>query len=120
MPSKLPTILLLLGTSVSAFYLLFAHPLSKKFLFPVLTRTKLSGVFPDGLHLRRSYTGYRGVDQGLSGIVGCFSLIVDGRDELTWRFGTWFLPQLAPILIFMFWEAGKANNLLLRMYVSFK
>lgn len=107
--------LLLLATSLVGARFIFGSIASTQHLFPVLERAKQSGSFPDGLPLRQKYTSLPPVDALLTGIVGCFSLLVDGQDEAAHRFALWFLPQLSVLLAFMYWEAGRTRSFLVRL-----
>ncbi|KAF7790140.1 hypothetical protein EIP86_001092 [Pleurotus ostreatoroseus] len=69
-----------------------------------------TGSYPDGLPLRRSYTGITILDFVFTGLAGFFSAAVDGKDEATCLFCLWFLPQLSGILTFCYWEAGRAKT----------
>ncbi|KAI0687827.1 hypothetical protein BC835DRAFT_1419661 [Cytidiella melzeri] len=108
--SKAPAILTLATTSLLAAYLIFVIPPSSVDLFPQSTLAYEKGSYPDGLSLRRHYTGIYILDRILTAYGGFFALVVDGRDVATWLFCLWFLPQLTGVLVFCYWEAGRVRK----------
>lgn len=109
---------LLAATGFAAFLLLHQSDNSLKEMFPALAAAKETGQLPDGLVVRRTYTGHEVVDDVLTGLAACFGLLVDGRDEATYRFALWFLPQLSPLVVHMYWESGRRRSPFMRLYVS--
>lgn len=93
-----------------AIVLIFLIPPSSQILFPAFTFARQTGAYPDGLPLRRRYTGISVLDFVFTGLAGFFSAAVDGKDEATYLFCLWFLPQLCGILTFCYWEAGRAQT----------
>ena len=108
---------LLAATSFTAVQLLFKSESATKGLFPILAGAKKSGQYPDGISLRTRYTGIEGLDNTLATLVAIFSLLVDGQDKMTHRFVLWFLPQLAPLVVHIYWEAGRRKSPFVRLYV---
>ena len=100
--------------SCLAVILIFLIPPSSQILFPAFTLARQTGSYPDGLPLRRSYTGITVLDFVFTGLAGFFSAAVDGKDEATCLFCLWFLPQLSGILTFCYWEAGRAKTFFTR------
>lgn len=109
------TIALLLADSLAAVKLLYTSGPSVSVLIPFLTKAREVGEYHGGIPLRTYYTGIPKLDLNLAGFVGFFSMLVDGRDEASQRFACWFLPQMLPILIFMFWEGGKAQSIFIKL-----
>jgi hypothetical protein len=96
--------------SLLAVYLIFLIPPSSVDLFPQSTLAYDAGTYPDGLALRRHYTGLYLLDRVLAGFGGFFALVADGTDVAIWLFCVWFLPQLCAVLVFSYWEAGRVRN----------
>ncbi|GJE93620.1 hypothetical protein PsYK624_097800 [Phanerochaete sordida] len=118
MPPALPTALactLLAATSYAAVALMLAAPATTDVLMPALAAAQAAGRFADGTPLRTRYTGLAPLDGVLSGLVAYFFLLVDGADPAALRFSRWFVPQLAPWLVLMHWEAGRRTALVARI-----
>ncbi|KIP05047.1 hypothetical protein PHLGIDRAFT_168220 [Phlebiopsis gigantea 11061_1 CR5-6] len=79
-------------------------------LIPAFYHAWKTGFYPDGLPLRRSYTGIVPLDLIFVAYGGFFGAAVDGNDEATHQFCLWFLPQLCTLLVFAYWEAGRARS----------
>lgn len=94
----------------TAVILIFAIPPSSQKLIPAFYHAWKTGFYPDGLPLRRTYTGIALVDLVFMAYGGFFGAAVDGNDEATHRLCLWFLPQLCAMLIFAYWEAGRARS----------
>ena len=101
---------LFVATSCLAIYLIFLIPPSADVLFPTFDHVHAHGEYPDGLPIERVYTGNAVLDHILTGLAGFFSLAVDGKDEATRLFTMWFIVQLAGVLVFSFWESGRAGG----------
>ena len=112
---KLVTASLLLASSYTALQLMFNCTPTIEVLFPILIQAKQTGYFPDGMPLRGAYIGSQAFDNKMSGLVGFFSQLADGKDEASRRFSLWFLAQLPPITVFMLWEAGKGQSVFTKM-----
>lgn len=96
--------------SVATFVLIYLTPPSTQILFPAFEHVRKTGTYPDGLTIRRTYTGVRVLDEIFTGLAGFFSAAVDGQDEATRMFCLWFLPQLLPVLAFLYWEATRTTE----------
>lgn len=96
--------------SVAAFVLIYLTPPFTNVLFPAFTSVRETGTYPDGLTIRRTYTGVKILDEMCTGLAGFFGAAVDGHDEATRMFCLWFLPQLCGILVFLYWEAGRTDT----------
>lgn len=96
--------------ALTSFGLIYLIPPSTQILFPAFQHVRDTGTYPDGLTIRRNYTGIRLLDEVFTGLAGFFSAAVDGEDEATRMFCLWFLPQLCGILVFLYWEAGRATS----------
>ena len=98
---------------------LHRFPALKNDLFPILTKAIRDGESPDGIPLRKSFTGNRGVDTLLAALTSFFTALLDGSDEAeaTKWFTVWFLPQCSAVLAFWYWEAGRATYSPLRRYI---
>lgn len=101
---------LLLAICLGGVQLMFNCEATREELLPLLAPVKATGLTPHGMPVRRYYTGVGLVDDILVGIVGFFSLLVDGEDEATHRFSSWFLPQLSPLLVHMYWETTRSKS----------
>lgn len=93
-----------------AVVLIFAIPPSSQVLIPAAAYAWKTGWYPDGLPLRRSYTGFVPLDLVFMVYGGVFGAAMDGNDEATHRFCIWFLPQLCTLLVFTYWEAGRSRS----------
>lgn len=93
-----------------AVVLIFAIPSFSLVLLPAAVDAWKTGRLPDGLPLRKFYTGFMPLDVVFMAYGGIFSAAVDGRDEATHLFCVWFLPQLCTVLLFTYWEAGRARG----------
>ncbi|KAI0084385.1 hypothetical protein BDY19DRAFT_536251 [Irpex rosettiformis] len=109
-PSKSTAIATLALISALAIYLVFLIPPSSADLVPEALSAYDNGAYPDGLYLRKHYTGIPILDRIFSAYGGFFALVVDGRDQAMWLFCVWFLPQLCGVLIFCYWEADRAQK----------
>lgn len=105
---------LLAAISVLAFIQIYLIPPSQT-LFSAFAEVRQTGFYPDGLAVRRTYTGNVLLDVMFTGLAGFFSAATDGRDVATHMFCLWFLPQLCGILVFIYWEAGKPERGLVRL-----
>ncbi len=103
-------IISLAAISAFAVYIIFLIPPSSVDLFPQSILAYDKGAYPDGLSLRKHYTGISLLDRVFTAYGGFFALVVDGRDPATWLFCVWFLPQLCGVLVFCYWEAGRVNK----------
>lgn len=112
--SKSQVTLLLTALSVLAFIQIFLISPARP-LFEGFGQVKRTGALPDGVSVRRRYTGSDIVDGELIGLAGFFSAISDGRDIATYLFSLWFLPQLCGLLVFVYWEAGKVDRGLVKL-----
>lgn len=115
--SKSTATILFASISCLAIILIFVIPPSSKILFPAFDQVRATGAYPDGVPIRREYTGNVILDFIFTGLAGFFSAAVDGKDEATRRFCLWFLPQLCGVLVFCYWEAGRAKGSLVKLYV---
>lgn len=106
---------LLAATAVVAFFFIYLIPPSSQTLFDAFTQVRLTGSYPDGLSVRRTYIGIPALDEMFTGLAGFFSAATDGRDLATHLFCLWFLPQLCGVLVFIYWEAGKTKKGLVRL-----
>ncbi|GJE93616.1 hypothetical protein PsYK624_097760 [Phanerochaete sordida] len=102
--------LLLAATSLAGVQLMFRSDSSLSAMLPMLTEAKKTGRMPDGAPIRTHYTGNALADDTLTGLVTFFTFLVDGKDPASHRFALWFLPQLAPLLVHMYWEAGRRRS----------
>ena len=109
-PFKTGISILFLATSCLAIYLIFLIPPSSKVLFPTFDYVHEHGQYPDGVPVEREYTGIGWLDHTLTGLGGFFSAAVDGKDEATRLFTVWFVAQLSVVLVFAFWESGRAGG----------
>ena len=105
---------LLAATSVLAVIQIYLIPPSQT-LFAAFAVVRKTGLYPDGLVVRRRYIGVSALDEIFTGLAGFFSAAADGRDTATHLFCLWFLPQLCGLLVFLYWEAGKAEKGLVRL-----
>ncbi|KIP02313.1 hypothetical protein PHLGIDRAFT_122568 [Phlebiopsis gigantea 11061_1 CR5-6] len=96
--------------STASFILIYLIPPSADVLFPAFQYVRDTGTYPDGLEIRRSYTGVTVLDEMCTGLAGFFSAAVDGHDEATRMYCLWFLPQLVSILVFLYWEASRVSR----------
>lgn len=103
--------------SIASFVLIYLLPPSTHILFPAFEHVRETGKYPDGLSIRRTYTGVKALDEIFTGLAGFFSAAVDGKDEATRMFCLWFLPQLSVILVFLYWEAARTGARLVSLYV---
>ncbi|KAI0681857.1 hypothetical protein BC835DRAFT_1425164 [Cytidiella melzeri] len=87
--------------------MIYLIPPSTRALFPAFAQVRETGFYPDGLPVRRTYTGVYILDEVFTGLAGLFSAASDGRDPATHMFCLWFLPQLCAVLVFIYWEAGR-------------
>ncbi len=101
------TLLLLFALAT---YTIYLTPPSLHVLFPAFAHVRETGFYPDGLPVRRRYTGVYVLDEMATGLAGLFSAASDGRDMATWAFCVWFMPQLCGVLVFIYWEAGKVAS----------
>jgi hypothetical protein len=115
MSPKSSTVSLLSFLSFLAIVLIFIIPPSSLVLIPAASHAWKTGYYPDGLPLRRSYTGFMPLDLVFMVYGGVFGAAVDGNDEATRMFCLWFLPQLCTILAFSYWEAGRAQSGLVKL-----
>lgn len=107
----------LAAISTLAVILIFLIPPSSLTLVPAAAYAWQTGFYPDGFPLRRKYTGFAPMDLVLMIYGGAFSAATDGNDEATHRFCLWFLPQLCSLLVFTYWEAGRAKQGFAKLYV---
>ena len=110
-----PAVHVLYFLAFTAILLIFVIPPSSQTLIPAFYRAWETGFYPDGLPLRRSYIGITIVDLIFMAYGGFFGAAVDGNDEATHRFCLWFLPQLCTLLVFAYWEAGRAKSGLIKL-----
>ena len=109
---------LFVSISVLAVVLIYLIPPSSKILFPAFDYVQATGAYPDGVTIRRKYTGNVVLDYIFTGLAGLFSAAVDGNDEATHMFCLWFMPQLCGVLVFCYWEAGRGKGWLVKGYVK--
>ncbi|GJE93573.1 hypothetical protein PsYK624_097320 [Phanerochaete sordida] len=110
MSTKITATSFLWSLCALAVVLIFAIPPSSLVLIPTAAEAWKTGWLPDGLPLRRFYTGFVPLDFIFMVYGGVFGAAVDGTDEATHRFCMWFLPQLCTVLLFTYWEAGRAKS----------
>lgn len=109
-PSRTVAIATLASISAIAIYLIFLIPPSSIDLFPESISAYDKGAYPDGVSLRKHYTGIPLLDRIFAAYGGFFALVVDGKDPAIWLFCVWFLPQLCSVLTFCYWEADRARK----------
>ncbi|GJE93619.1 hypothetical protein PsYK624_097790 [Phanerochaete sordida] len=102
------TLFLLLAPA--AFGLIYFTPPARRVLLPTFAHVRATRAYPDGPALRTVYTGLPPLDALLAALVAFFSATVDGADEPTRLFCVWFVPQLAPLLVLLHWEAGRVGG----------
>ncbi|KAI0340994.1 hypothetical protein BDW22DRAFT_1430626 [Trametopsis cervina] len=110
---------LLAAAFVAAFTMIYLIPPSSQILFVAFAQVRETGFYPDGLPVRRQYTGVYLLDEMFTGLAGLFSAASDGRDPATHLFCLWFLPQLCGVLVFIYWEAGKAETFSIIQFPTF-
>ncbi|EKM51197.1 uncharacterized protein PHACADRAFT_151791 [Phanerochaete carnosa HHB-10118-sp] len=110
MPPKVPATSFLWSLCILAVVLIFIIPPSSLVLIPTAVSAWKTGWLPDGLPLRRFYTGFVPLDFIFMVYGGVSGAAVDGNDEATHLFCLWFLPQLCTVLLFTYWEAGRAKS----------
>lgn len=117
--SVVPQVVVFTLLTYLGFASLHRFPALKNDLFPILTKAIRDGESPDGIPLRKSFTGNRGVDTLLAALTSFFTALLDGSDEAeaTKWFTVWFLPQCSAVLAFWYWEAGRATYSPLRRYI---
>lgn len=101
---------LLAATSYAGVRLMFQSETSLSAMIPMLTMAKKTGLMPDGEPVRTYYTGVEVLDDILTGLVVFFTLLMDGHDDASHRFSLWFLPQIAPLMVHMYWETTKRRS----------
>ena len=109
-PPRVSVTTFLWSLSVLALVLIFVIPPSSLILIPTAANAWKTGWLPDGLPLRRFYTGFSPLDLVFMVYGGVFGAAVDGNDEATHLFCLWFLPQLSTVLLFTYWESGRARS----------
>ncbi len=117
--SVVPQVVVFSILTFLGFASLHLFPALKQGLFPILRSSILDGKSPDGIPLRKTFTGHHGVDVVLSALTAFFTSLLDGTDEAeaTRWFTVWFLPQCGPVVAFWYFEAGRATYSPLRLYV---
>ena len=108
--SAFPVSWILTSIFALAMIMIYLIPPSSQVLFPAFAQVRETGFYPDGLPVRRTYTGIYVIDEMCTGLAGLFSAASDGRDFATHLFCLWFLPQLCAVLTFIYWEAGKVDS----------
>lgn len=113
--TRLFTSALLLANAFLAVKFMYRSRSATEELVPFTYRVRQSGSYPDGVPVRQNYTGIPAIDLRLAAFAALFGLLVDGKDPATHSFALWFLPQMLPLLVFMFWEGGKARSIFARL-----